>query len=62
MSPRWCSGKDAGIYLGWCRDWIEERGVKWQKTPVPGKIRYKRARVTLRRRYFFPDLDPMNLE
>ena len=62
MLPHWCSGKDAGVYLGWGRDWIEERGVQWQATPVPGKIRYKKARETLHRRYFVPDLEPMNLE
>lgn len=68
--PRWLGGEDAGRYLGHCRDWIEERALEWQPTPVAGKIRFKFDRPTKKgsgikgkklRRYVVADLEPMNL-
>ncbi len=59
ITPRWLGGKDAGIYLGKSRDWIEVRAIPWQDDPIPGKIRYGVDRDNLERRYAVADLDAM---
>jgi hypothetical protein len=59
ITPRWLGGRDAGIYLGKSRDWVEVRALPWQDDPIPGKIRYGVDRDNLERRYFVADLDSM---
>jgi hypothetical protein len=54
---RWLGAKEAGRYLGFSRDWVEVRAHPWQDEPVPGRIRFKKARSDGRRRYYVPDLE-----
>ncbi len=55
----WLGGKDAGLYIGYSRDWVECRGLEWplDDKPVPGRIRYKYNQENGNRRYYRPDLD-----
>lgn len=54
---QWFGGKDAGAYLGYSRDWVEVRALKWEDKPVPGKIRYKTVKGPGDRKYCRADLD-----
>lgn len=61
--PRWLGAKDAATYLGYKHDWIDERALEWQDTPVAGKIRYKYDRSPSKhRRFLVADLEPMNIK
>jgi hypothetical protein len=53
----WLGGRDAGAYLGYSRDWVEIRAIKWQPDHVPGRIRYKKNKENGDRKYYVPDLD-----
>jgi hypothetical protein len=58
----WLGGKDAGIYLGRSRDWVEIRAIPWSDEPVPGRIRYGLDADNGGHRYYVPDLDAMVLK
>jgi hypothetical protein len=51
------------MYLGFSRDYIEDRAIPWQEDYLPFKVRYKHAigepggQPT--RRYYRPDLDAL---
>ena len=53
----WLGGKDASVYLGYSRDWVEIHALAWpvDHQPVKGRIRYKL--VNGNRKYYRPDLD-----
>lgn len=53
----WLGGRDAGAYLGYSRDWVEIRAIKWQPEHVPGRVRYKKNRQNGDRKYYVPDLE-----
>ena len=59
----WLGGKDASIYVGMSREWIEIKALEWtlDDKPVPGRIRYQWLRDKPSelgvRRYYRADLD-----
>ena len=59
----WLGGKDASIYVGKSREWIEIKALEWplNDKPVPGRIRYQWLRDQPSelgvRRYYRADLD-----
>jgi hypothetical protein len=61
---RWLGGKDAALYVGRSRDWLEIRALRWpndskEEEAVRGRVRYKNDVTTGDRRYFVPDLDAL---
>lgn len=61
---RWLGGKDAALYIGRSRDWLEIRAIRWphdsqESSPIRGMVRYKNDVSTGNRRYFVPDLDAL---
>lgn len=53
----WLGGRDAGIYVGRSRDWVEIRALAWQDEWIRGRIRYQLDVDSGDRRYFVEDLD-----
>jgi hypothetical protein len=59
----WLGGKEAGMYIGFSRDYVEARAAPWQDDYLPFRVRYKHAigeqggQPT--RRYYRPDLDAL---
>jgi hypothetical protein len=59
----WLGGKEAGMYIGFSRDYVEDRAVPWRDHHVPYKVRYRHVigdeggQPT--RRYYRPDLDAL---
>ncbi|MPN62029.1 hypothetical protein SDC9_209775 [bioreactor metagenome] len=53
----WMGATAAGEYMGYSPDWVWERAIPWQETPVRGQFRYKVNPETGKRRYYRPDLD-----
>jgi hypothetical protein len=61
---RWLGGKDAALYVGRSRDWLEIRALQWppgskEDQPIRGRVRYKKDVNTGDRRYFVMDLDAL---
>jgi hypothetical protein len=61
---RWLGGKDAALYVGRSRDWLEIRALRWpdnskEEAPERGRVRYKNDVNSGDRRYFVPDLDAL---
>ena len=64
LKLRWLGGKDAALYVGRSRDWIEIRALRWpanskEEEPIRGRVRYKNDVATGDRRYFVRDLDAL---
>ena len=57
VKPVWLGGRDAGIYVGRSRDWIEIRALAWQDDWARGRIRYQLDVDSGDRRYSVVDLD-----
>lgn len=57
VKPVWLGGRDAGIYCGRSRDWVEIRALAWEDEPVRGRIRFQLDVDSGDRRYFVADLD-----
>ena len=59
----WLGGKEAAMYIGFSRDYVEARAIPWQDDYLPFRVRYKHAigeqggQPT--RRYYRPDLDAL---
>lgn len=59
----WLGGKDAGLYIGCSRDYVEQRALPWRDDYVPFKVRFKMlvgdpvGQPT--RKYYRPDLDAL---
>jgi len=59
----WLGGKDASIYVGKSREWIEIKALEWplDDKPFQGRIRYQWLRDKPNglgvRRYYRADLD-----
>jgi len=59
----WLGGKEAGMYIGFSRDYVEDRAVPWQDDLIPFKVRFKHVigneGAEPVRRYYRPDLDAL---
>lgn len=60
---KWLSASEAGKYIGVSSDTIWRRALRWQETPMTGRIRYKLLRLgdetRMERRYLLEDVEAL---